>query len=268
MKESQAIQQKLPTELSTQIQGVELEYCFNIENNTTELQNADVAKLLWLITETFEPELVSQEHSFLTTQNRLVTPHSCIVHEVFDQTTVNTYFQFAYSTEILVEVGPRLAFSTAWCSNALSILQACGVHCVTRIERSRRYKLTFCAPPSSTTIESISAVLYDRMTEFVYAEPLRSFSKHSTPEEVQVVPVLSQGRAALEALNETRGLGFDNWDLDFYTSVFRDTMRRDPTDVELFDIGAWCSSVLCSVLIDYIIYMLFLNFATRRSVQL
>lgn len=88
-------------------------------------------------------------------------------------------------------------------------------------------------------------MLYDRMTECVYAEPLRSFSNNLTPEAVQVVPVLSQGRAALETINATRGLGFDDWDLDFYTSVFRDKLKRDPTDVELFDIGE------CSLLVDF-----------------
>lgn len=94
-------------------------------------------------------------------------------------------------------------------------------------------------------MEAISAVLYDRMTECIYAEPLRSFSNNLTPEAVQVVPVLSQGRAALETINATRGLGFDDWDLEFYTSVFRDKLKRDPTDVELFDIGK------CSLLVDH-----------------
>jgi len=70
VKESKAVFQKLPTELSTQIQVVELEYCFNIEYNTTKLQETEIEKILWLITETFEPELVSQTHSFLTIQNR------------------------------------------------------------------------------------------------------------------------------------------------------------------------------------------------------
>ncbi|CAM9942596.1 unnamed protein product, partial [Sphacelaria rigidula] len=38
-------------------------------------------------------------------------------------------------------------------------------------------------------------------------------------------------------INGTRGLGFDEWDLDFYLSLFRDKLKRDPTDVELFDMG-------------------------------
>lgn len=38
-------------------------------------------------------------------------------------------------------------------------------------------------------------------------------------------------------INETRGLGFDDWDLDFYENLFKDKLKRDPTDVELFDMG-------------------------------
>jgi len=58
------------------------------------------------------------------------------------------------------------------------------------------------------------------------------------------MPVLSQGRTALEAINAERGLGFDDWDLDSYTSAFRDKLKRDPTDVELFDIGEQANNLL------------------------
>jgi phosphoribosylformylglycinamidine synthase len=33
------------------------------------------------------------------------------------------------------------------------------------------------------------------------------------------------------------GLAFDEWDLDYYTQLFKDDMKRDPTNVELFDIA-------------------------------
>lgn len=138
--------------------------------------------------------------------------------------------------EAVIEVGPRLAFSTAWSSNSLSMLQACGVNCVTRMEQSRRYKFTF-ASECESKLKEIAEILYDRMTECVYSEPLRTFCTDLSPEPVQIVPVMAEGRKALERINATRGLGFDDWDLNFYTSAFRDQLQRDPTDVELFDIG-------------------------------
>ena len=33
------------------------------------------------------------------------------------------------------------------------------------------------------------------------------------------------------------GLGFDDWDLDFYTKMFQEQLKRNPTDVECFDLG-------------------------------
>lgn len=33
------------------------------------------------------------------------------------------------------------------------------------------------------------------------------------------------------------GLAFDEWDLEYYTKMFRDDLGRDPTNVELFDIA-------------------------------
>lgn len=33
------------------------------------------------------------------------------------------------------------------------------------------------------------------------------------------------------------GLAFDDWDLEFYTQLFQEDLKRDPTNVELFDIA-------------------------------
>lgn len=51
------------------------------------------------------------------------------------------------------------------------------------------------------------------------------------------VPLMTQGRAALEDMNSELGLAFDEWDLDYYTKLFTQDVTRDPTNVELFDIA-------------------------------
>lgn len=75
------------------------------------------------------------------------------------------------------------------------------------------------------------------MTEEVYATPLKTFKVDHAPEVVFTIPVCRDGRAALEKINSDMGLAFDEWDLDYYTQLFRDDMKRDPTNVELFDIA-------------------------------
>ena len=66
--------------------------------------------LRWLLAETYEPERLAST-SFLA------------------------------SGPLVLEVGPRMNFTTAWSTNAVSICHACGIDAVTRIERSRRYLL-------------------------------------------------------------------------------------------------------------------------------
>ena len=75
------------------------------------------------------------------------------------------------------------------------------------------------------------------MTQEVYQEPLRSFKTDATPAAVYTVPLLAKGRAALEEINEELGLGFDEWDKEYYLHMFIKDLKRDPTSVELFDMA-------------------------------
>ena len=90
----QLVQDKIPS-----IVSVQTESCFNVEVINGGLSEVDRDKLLWLFTETFEPEN-TKDHSYLSLS------------------------ETAKSYSAIVEVGPRLAFSTAWSSNCASICQA------------------------------------------------------------------------------------------------------------------------------------------------
>ena len=82
-----------------------------------------------------------------------------------------------------------------------------------------------------------ASIVHDRMTECVYDEPLATFATDASPEETYTVPVLAEGRAALERVDKEMGLAFDEEDFDYYLTLFRDDIGRDPTNVELFDMG-------------------------------
>lgn len=192
--------------VSRRIRDIQTEYCFNVESEAP-LDAEEVTVLGWLLAETFQPEGFAPE-SFL-----------------------------AGMDGTLLEVGPRLNFSTAWSTNAASIFRACGLGGIRRIERSRRYLLETDGPLGEDEIDAFLAAVHDRMTECPYPEPLNSFDPGVEPEQVLRVPVLEEGRAALERINEEMGLAFDDRDLDYYTELFRSRMGRDPTNVELFDIA-------------------------------
>jgi phosphoribosylformylglycinamidine synthase len=192
--------------IDSEIDGIEAEHCFYIETSR-DLRNEELKVLDWLLTETYEP-------------------HRYALASLLDDRL----------GEIL-EVGPRMTFTTAWSTNAVSICQACGLGATRRIEHSRRYLLRTRGAISVEAMTAFLASIHDRMTECAYPEPLTSFDSGTTPSPVRTVPVMAEGRAALEHINDELGLAFDDWDLDFYTALFRDRIGRDPTDVECFDIA-------------------------------
>lgn len=59
----------------------------------------------------------------------------------------------------LVQVGPRMSFTTAWSANAVSICASCGLGKVTRIEPSRRYQLQSERPLSESDVAKFAVLV-------------------------------------------------------------------------------------------------------------
>ncbi|KAJ7313070.1 hypothetical protein JRQ81_004337 [Phrynocephalus forsythii] len=139
-------------------------------------------------------------------------------------------------SDLLIEIGPRLNFSTAASTNAVSVCRAAGLEKIDRIECSRRYLFKCDKRLSSSQETTLAASLFDRMTEQRYPEPISSFAIATHPEPVFYVNILGEGRAALAKANIQLGLAFDSWDLDFYTALFQ-KLGRNPSSVECFDLA-------------------------------
>ncbi len=200
------------------IEDIDSEYCFYIETGK-QLGQDELDLLKWLLRETFEPGDFSEE-SFLTSDGSRITDH-CIL-----------------------EVGPRMNFTTAWSTNAVSICHSCGLTKVSRIERSRRYKLVYGRQSRldsrgiiSSLITGHSSLFYDRMTECLYEQKLTAFETGMKPEPFHEVNVMEEGKAAIEKVNRKLGLGLDEWDINYYYELFARDIKRNPTDVECFDLG-------------------------------
>ncbi|KAF5184241.1 Phosphoribosylformylglycinamidine synthase [Thalictrum thalictroides] len=201
------------TKVSSQIVALKTEQCFNVGLDSI-LSNKKLEILKYILAETYEPENLGIE-SFLSREK---------------QNEANA---------IVVEVGPRLSFTTAWSTNAVSVCHSCGLSEIIRLERSRRYMLYLKAGSGlqEPQIQEFVSIVHDRMTECVYPQKLTSFKTSVIPEEVQYVPVMERGQEALEEINKKMGFAFDEQDLKYYTRLFRDEIKRDPTTVELFDIA-------------------------------
>ncbi len=203
---------------------IQTEYCFNIEADSA-LSEGELKKLRWLLAETFEPGNFSKK-SYLTSNSKTALSDKKEQGQVY-------------------EIGPRMNFTTAWSSNAVSVCHSCGLTKIKRIERSRRYKL-IVSKELSVSLESSEAkrgideffgLVYDRMTECPYAKPLNSFKSKLKPEPVRIIPLLEEGKSALVRINQQMGLGLDDWDVDYYYNLFAKEIKRNPTDVECFDLS-------------------------------
>ncbi|KAJ1295212.1 hypothetical protein BS78_01G206800 [Paspalum vaginatum] len=216
--ESEELLRKVQEKVAFNIVNIKTEQCFNVELEKA-LTSEKLAVLQWLLAEPYEPEKL-QTCSFLEYEVSR-SPHS-----------------------VIVEVGPRMTFSIALSTNAVSICKALSLTEVTHLERSRRYLLSLqpgSVPLDESQLNSFAALIHDRMTECIYPSKLTSFQSDVVPEPVNVIPVIERAREALEEINLKMGLAFDEQDIKYYTHLFRDDIKRNPTTVELFDIAQFNS---------------------------
>jgi phosphoribosylformylglycinamidine synthase len=191
--------------VSREVEDIQTEYCFYIESHEP-LTPGEKETLLWLLRETFEPHCLSSE-SFLD------------------------------SDQAILEVGPRMNFTTAWSTNAVSVCNGCGLSKVSRIERSRRYRLVLRQQGGEELKKYLEGLVHDRMTECSYRERLTSFESGIHPEPAYEVRILEEGKTAIEKINRELGLGLDEWDINYYYHLFAKDMKRNPTNVECFDLS-------------------------------
>jgi phosphoribosylformylglycinamidine synthase len=134
----------------------------------------------------------------------------------------------------LLLVVPRSGTVSPWSSKATDIAHVCGLTAVRRIERGIAYYLA--APRKLTQPEwsCAAAALHDRMIEQVLRDPgaAAGLFHHSAPKALETVPVLAEGRPALQAANASLGLALSDDEIDYLLDAFR-ALARDATDVEL-----------------------------------
>jgi phosphoribosylformylglycinamidine synthase len=181
--------------------GEGYENCFYVEVSAPLISD-ELSILRWLLAETFEPEHLGDRTFFVSGNGEVV------------------------------EVGPRLNFETAFSTNAVAICRSCGLQKVSRLEKSRRWTL-----PRGEDRDLFLAGHHDRMTECAYPCPLESFETGLVPLPVLTVPLLKRGIDALRDINRDLGLGMDAWDLSFYHDLFTKRFRRNPTNVECFQLA-------------------------------
>ncbi|HEY6643615.1 phosphoribosylformylglycinamidine synthase [Povalibacter sp.] len=133
-----------------------------------------------------------------------------------------------------VVVIPRPGTISPWSSKSTDIAHVCGLDAIERIERGVAFWVTSDAALSSQQLQDIAPLLHDRMTEAAVASfgEAEQLFAHDQPRSLNTVPVLAQGRKALEAANTSLGLALSDDEIDYLVTSFG-ALGRDPTDVEL-----------------------------------
>ncbi|XP_011156621.1 phosphoribosylformylglycinamidine synthase isoform X2 [Solenopsis invicta] len=194
------------SQIEASVTDLETELCYYVET-LESLQEDEIRVLKWILSPIFEGGLRCDS--------------------VFNETQSAT----------IIEIGPRLNFSTAFSTNVVSICKTVKLNKVTRIEVAIRYRIKHKGSLNKEVENAIVEVLGDRMTECRYIKPIETFDHGFRPEKWFEVDVIKKGRKALEEVNQKLGLAFDDWDLDFYTELFLRKLKRNPTSVECFDLA-------------------------------
>ena len=135
--------------------------------------------------------------------------------EVQDADAVMTGEEVSTSTPppraqiLIMEVGPRLTFSSPFSTNAVGICRSAGIDRVKRLERSTKYAFSFIRKQQTIAkgkseeedliatekiVGQIEGLLMDRMTEMIYRNPLKEFicSAKAKREDWFTIPVLEK----------------------------------------------------------------------------
>lgn len=129
-------------------------------------------------------------------------------------------------------ITPRIGTISPWASKATDIAHNCGLNGVSRIERGMAVWLHGSLDDNQKA--QWAALLHDRMTESVltdFAQAARLF-RRVDDQSFATVPLLEEGKGALEAANRSLGLALSQDEIDYLFDNYS-ALQRNPSDVEL-----------------------------------
>ncbi|WP_018693132.1 phosphoribosylformylglycinamidine synthase [Algicola sagamiensis] len=131
-------------------------------------------------------------------------------------------------------VTPRPGTISPWSSKATNILHNCHLTKVQRIERGIAFYIQ-SEDLSSPQIKQLKQLVHDQMTQVVLDdfEDAKQLFRHEQPRSMQSVPLMAEGRQALETANIQLGLALAEDEIDYLCDRFN-AIGRDPNDIELY----------------------------------
>ncbi len=143
-----------------------------------------------------------------------------------------TWFSKGSSKQSAISI-PRFGTVSPWASKATDIARQCGLD-VLRIERGIQFTWQSKKSLSAGQMQIVLASLHDRMTEVVIDSIDQASALYQTLQDRPLIriPVLTEGRAALDQANQELGLALSDDEVAYLTENFV-RLERNPSDVEL-----------------------------------
>ena len=129
---------------------------------------------------------------------------------------------------------PRPGTISPWSSKATDIAHNCGLEKIRRMERGIAWYVECDSELDAPIQRVLTAKLHDRMTETIHTDftgAAELFHQYE-PAPMATVPVISEGRPALEAANIRLGMALAEDEITYLVDSFV-KLERDPSDVEL-----------------------------------
>ncbi len=135
---------------------------------------------------------------------------------------------------LLRMVVPRPGTLSPWSSKATDILHNSGLSAIRRIERGTLFRVRSAESLPQNAVAKLDHCLHDRMTQAVFDEVDQAGCLFRTAEPAPLcsVEVLTGGREALAAANQSMGLALAEDEIDYLCDRFT-ALGRNPNDVEL-----------------------------------
>jgi phosphoribosylformylglycinamidine synthase len=136
--------------------------------------------------------------------------------------------------DLLRLVVPRAGTISPWSSKATDIAHICGLDQLVRIERGVAFYIDVTNDLTDDELEQLDTVIHDRMVEMVMPsfDAADVLFRHDKPRALSSIPLLNEGKVALERANEELGLALAEDEIEYLVKAFQ-SLGRDPNDVEL-----------------------------------
>ncbi|MFC0179280.1 phosphoribosylformylglycinamidine synthase [Thorsellia kenyensis] len=140
------------------------------------------------------------------------------------------------SVEFSFTVIPRLGTISPWASKATDITHNTGLENIRRVERGIEYTFHTSRPLDTTEQNDLIDFLHDKMTENVIFDNKEASQliNDKDPKPLTVIKLLEEGINALHVANKELGLALTEDEIDYLETTFKENLKRNPTDVELY----------------------------------